>query len=278
MAAALDSGALKPETQYFDSGEVKVGASTVRNYDLKSNGYQTMANVLEKSINTGAIFAMRRIGHEKFLEYIEKFQFGRKTDIDLAGEAPGDIKNLYTGREINFVTASFGQGIALTPLQLVNSYSAVANGGKLMRPYIVEKIVKPSGESVEIMPEVLAEPISLDTAKILTSMLVSVIENGANKKARVPGYKIAGKTGTAQEAKTAIPGSAREPSTRLEGGYSDFFIHNLVGFGPAENPRFTILFKLDRPKAVETAAVSLADTFGDTARFLVNYYGIAPSE
>ena len=265
MAAALDSGAVSPQSSYFDSGEVKVGSSTVRNYDLKSNGYQTMTQVLEKSINTGAVFAMRQTGRDKFLEYIEKFRFGQKTDIDLAGEISGDIKNLYTKREINFVTASFGQGVAVTPLQLINSYSAIANGGKLMRPYVVEKIVRPSGETTEIKPEVIAEPITPETAKTLTSMLISVIENGSIKKAKVADYKIAGKTGTAQEAKA-------------EGGYSDFFIHNLVGFGPAENPRFTILLKLDRPQGIETAAVSLADSFGDIARFLISYYGIPPTE
>jgi stage V sporulation protein D (sporulation-specific penicillin-binding protein) len=265
MAAALDTASVKPETSYFDSGEIKVGASTIRNYDFKSNGWQTMTNVLEKSINTGAIFAMRQTGHDNFLEYLEKFQLGKKTDVDLAGEAAGNIKNLYTGREINFVTASFGQGISVTPLQLVNAYSAVANGGKLMRPYLVEKIIKADGESVVMKPEVIAEPITQETAKTLTLMLVSVIENGSIKKAIVPGFHIAGKTGTAQEAKP-------------EGGYAEFFIHNLVGFGPVEDPRFTILVKLDRPKGVETAAVSLADTFGDIARFLINYYGIAPSE
>lgn len=265
MAAALDTGSVKPETSYFDSGEIRVGASTIRNYDLKSNGWQTMISVLEKSINTGAVFAMRQTGHDKFLEYLERFQFGKKTDVDLAGEAAGDIKNLYTGREINFVTASFGQGISVTPLQLVNAYSAIANGGNLMRPYLVEKIIKADGESIIVKPEVIAEPITPETSKTLTSMLVSVIENGSIKKAIVPGFHIAGKTGTAQEAKP-------------EGGYSEFFIHNLVGFGPAENPRFTVLVKLDKPKGVETAAVSLADTFGDIARYLINYYGIAPTE
>ncbi len=265
MAAALDTDSVNPNTSYFDSGEVKIGESVIRNYDLKSNGYQTMTQVLEKSINTGAIFAMRQTGQEKFLNYIERFQFGRKTDIDLAGEVSGDVKNLYTGREINFATAAFGQGVALTPLQLVNAYSAVANGGKLMRPYAVEKIIKPTGDSILIRPEVVAEPINSETARTLTSMLVSVIENGSIKQAKVPGYKIAGKTGTAQEPNP-------------EGGYSEFLIHNLVGFGPAEDPRFTILIKLDRPEGVETAAVSLADTFGDIARFLLNYYGIPPRE
>lgn len=264
MAIALDAGAVTPETRYFDPGEVKILSATIRNYDLKSHGWQTMTEVLEKSINTGAIFAMRQVGQDKFLEYLEKFEFGNKTNIDLAGEANGNIKNLYTKREINFATASFGQGIAVTPLQLVNAYSAVANGGKLMRPYVIEKIIKPSGESVAIKPEVIGEPISPETAKTLTSMLVSAIDNGSIKKARVPGYEIAGKTGTAQEAKP-------------EGGYSDFFIHNLIGFGPAQDPRWTILVKLDRPKGVETAAVSLADAFGDISRFLINYYGIPPT-
>ena len=265
MAAALDTGSVTPDTKFFDAGEVKIASYTIRNYDLKSHGYQTMTQVLEKSINIGAIFAMRQTGQEKLLEYIERFNFGKKTEVDLAGEISGDIKNLYTKREINFATASFGQGVAVTPLQLINAYSAIANNGKLMRPYVVEKIIKPNGESVAVRPEVVGEPISPETAKILTSMLVSVIENGSIRKAAVKGYKIAGKTGTAQEPNP-------------QGGYSEFLIHNLIGFGPAEDPRFTILVKLDRPKGVETAAVSLADTFGDIARFLINYYGIPPSE
>lgn len=265
MALALDSGAVTPKTSYFDSGEIKMSGYTIKNYDLKSHGWQTMTSVLEKSINTGAIFAMEKTGRDRFLEYLERFQFGSKTDIDLAGEVAGDIKNLYTGRPINFATAAFGQGVAVTPLQIVNAYSAIANGGKLMRPYIVEKIIKPDGETIQIRPEVISEPITPETSKTLTGMLISVIENGSIKKAAVPGYKIAGKTGTAQEPNP-------------EGGYSEFLIHNLIGFGPAESPRFTILVRLDRPEGVETAAVSLADAFGDIARFLVNYYGIPPSE
>lgn len=265
MAAALETDAVGPQTQYFDSGEVQVAGYTIKNYDLKSNGYQTMAQVLEKSINTGAIFAMRKTGQEKFLEFVEKFGFGRKTDIDIDGEVSGNIENLYSGREINFVTASFGQGVAVTPLQLVNAYSAIANGGKLMRPFVVEKIIKPNGESVLIRPEVVGEPVSPETASQLSEMLVSVIEQGAIKKARVAGYKIAGKTGTAQEFSP-------------EGGYSEFLLHNLVGFGPVGDPQFTVMVKLDRPKGVETAAVSLADTFGDIFRFLFNYYEIPPSE
>ena len=201
----------------------------------------------------------------QFLEYIERFNLGKKTEVDLAGEISGDIKNLYTKREINFATASFGQGVAVTPLQLINVYSAIANNGKLMRPYAVEKIIKPNGETVAVRPEVVGEPISPETAKTLTSMLVSVIENGSIRKAAVKGYKIAGKTGTAQEPNP-------------QGGYSEFLIHNLIGFGPAEDPRFTILLKLDKPKGVETAAVSLADAFGDIARFLLNYYQIPPME
>lgn len=263
MAAALDTGAVTPETKYFDSGEVKVGKYTIRNFDLKSNGYQTMTQVLEKSINTGAIYAMRQTSKDKFLEYVKRFRFDKKTDIDLSGEISGDIKNLYTGREINFVTASFGQGISVTPIQLVNAYSAIANGGKLMRPYVVEKIIKPNGKVVEMKPEVVAEPISQETAKKLSLMLESVVDHGLFRGIRVNGYKIAAKTGTAQEPD-------------LKGGYSGFFIHNLVGFGPVDNPRFTILLKLDRPKGVEVAAASLAEAFGDIVKYLVSYYEIPP--
>jgi len=265
MAAALDTGAVTPETTYFDSGEVKVAGYTIENFDLKSNGYQTMTQVLEKSINTGAIYAMRQTSKDKFLEYVERFRFDKKTDIDLSGEVSGDIKNLYTGREINFVTASFGQGISVTPMQLVNAYSAIANGGKLMRPYVVEKIIKPDGKVVEIKPEVVAEPVNKETADKLSLMLVSVVEHGLVRGIKVDGYKIAAKTGTAQEPD-------------LKGGYSEFLIHNLVGFGPVGNPRFTILLKLDRPKGVEVAAASLARAFGDIVKYLISYYEILPSE
>ncbi len=223
-----------------------------------------MAQVLEKSINTGVMFVENTIGDDSFLNYVINMGLGQKTGIDLPGEVSGDITNLYSGRKINYLTASFGQGIAVTPLQLINAYSTIANGGKLMRPYIVDRIIKEGGKQIVTQPEVVGIPISEKTAIKLQSMLVSVVDNGFDK-ARIPGYDVAGKTGTAQ-----IPDGS--------GGYSEEeFIHNFVGFAPAYDAKFTILIKMDRPKGITFAADSLSPTFKEIAAFLLNYYNIPPS-
>ena len=223
-----------------------------------------MTQVLEKSINTGTMFVENAVGDENFLNYIVNMGFGQKTAIDLPGEVSGDINNLYSGRKINYLTASFCQGIAVTPLQLINTYSIIANGGKLMRPYVAEKIVKEGGNEIIVQPEVVGIPISEKTAVKLQSMLVSVVDNGFDK-ARISGYDVAGKTGTAQ-----IPDGS--------GGYSeDQFIHNFVGFAPAYNAKFVILVKLDKPRGIAFAADSLSPVFKEIASFLINYYGIPPT-
>ena len=190
--------------------------------------------------------------------------FGQKTGIDLPGEVSGDVANLYSGRKINYLTASFGQGIAVTPLQLINAYSTIANGGKLMRPYIVDRIIKEGGEEDITKSELISIPISEKTAIKLQSMLVNVVDYGFDK-ARISGYDIAGKTGTAQ-----LPDG--------KGGYSENeFIHNFVGFAPAYNAKFTILIKMDKPKGIQFAADSLSPTFKEIAEFLINYYNIPPT-
>lgn len=190
--------------------------------------------------------------------------FGQKTGIDLPGEVSGDITNLYSGRKINYLTASFGQGIAVTPIQMVNAYSAIANGGKLMRPYVVEKIIKEGGAEEITKPEVISIPISEKTSAKLKSMLVSVVNNGFDK-AKINGYDIAGKTGTAQ-----IPDGS--------GGYAENeYIHDFLGFAPAFDPKFVILIKLDKPKGITFAADSLSPTFRELTQFLLNYYKLPPT-
>lgn len=264
MSAGLDLSKITPQTSYEDVGFVNIAGYTIHNFSQKVFGKRTMSEVLEKSINTGTMFVENLIGDKNFLDYVVNMGFGQNTGIDLPGEVSGDITNLYSGRKINFLTASFGQGIAVTPLQLINAYSVIANGGKLMKPYVVEKIVKERGEEIITKPEVVGIPISEKTAIKLQSMLVSVVDNGFDK-ARIRGYDIAGKTGTAQ-----IPDS--------RGKYSeDEFIHNFVGFTPAYNARFTVLIKMDRPKGIQFAADSLSPTFRDIAAFLINYYEIPPT-
>src|SRR3989338_3585073 len=264
MAMGLDLVKVTPQTTFTDEGFIKAAEYTIRNFSNKVFGLQTMSQVLEKSINTGAMFVENSVGDDNFLNYTINTGFGQRTGIDLPGEVNGDITNLYSGRKINYLTASFGQGIAVTPIQLVNAYSAIANGGKLMKPYVVEKIIKEGGEEVVTKPEIISIPFSEKTSSKLKTMLVGVVDNGFDK-AKIKGYDIAGKTGTAQ-----IPDG--------KGGYDKTeFIHDFMGFAPAYDPKFVILIKMDRPKGIQFAADSLSPTFREMAQFLINYYKIPPT-
>ena len=262
MAAGIDKGKITPQTTYIDKGKVKIGKYTIENYNSRVFGEKTMTEVLENSINTGAVFAERRLGHDLFLEYMALFGFFKPTGIDLQGEVFSENKIFKRGYEINFATASFGQGIEITPIQLVRAFSVIANDGRMVKPYLVEKIIK-EGKEINIQPEVFSEQvISSKTASQLTAMLISVIENGFAKSARVSGYYIAGKTGTAQ-----VP---------EKGVYSpDKTWQSFIGFGPAFNPRFLILIKLDNPKT-RTAEYSAVPLFKELAKYIIDYYKIPP--
>lgn len=264
MAAGLDLGKITPDTSYTDTGGVDIDGYRIKNFSEKVFGRVTMSQVLEKSINTGTMFVENLIGDDNFTNYVINMGFGQKTGIDLPGEVNGDVANLYSGRKINHLTASFGQGIAVTPLQLVNAYSTIANGGKLMRPYVVEKIISEGGKEQVTIPEIVGIPMSEKTAAKLQTMLVSVVNNGFDK-ARIPGYDIAGKTGTAQ-----IPDG--------KGGYlENEYIHNFVGFAPAYDARFVIFIKIDKPKGITFASDSISPTFREITDFLLKYDSIPPS-
>ncbi|MEK9157782.1 MAG: penicillin-binding protein 2 [Patescibacteria group bacterium] len=264
MAMGLDLGKITPNTTYTDPGVIEIAGRQIHNFDNLAHGTVTMTKVLEQSLNTGVAFVENLIGQEKFLDYVINFGFGQKTGIDLPGEVSGNVANLYSGRQVNFVTASFGQGVAVTPLQLITAYSAIANGGKLMRPYIVDRIIREGGEEVVTQPEVVSIPITQKTSEKLRSMLVSVVDNGFDK-ARIKGYDIAGKTGTAQIADG-------------KGGYQEgVFIHNFLGFAPASNPKFVVMIKMDKPKGITFAADSLSPTFREVAQYLINYYNVPPT-
>lgn len=267
MAAGLDQGKITPQTTYIDPVTETIGGYTISNFNKRSYGQQTMTGVLEQSINTGAVFVERQIGHQTFLEYLEKFGFFEKTGIDLQGEIFSQNKELKKGYEVNFATASFGQGIGITSLQLIRAFSAIANGGKLLKPYIVEKVLE-NDKIMETQMEVQSPSvISSRTASQLKAMLVSVVENGFGKKARIPGYYIAGKTGTAQ-----VPLSALGINQR---GYSNKTIQSFIGFGPAFNPQFVILVKLYNPQA-KTAEQSAVPLFQEMAKYIIDYWQIPP--
>ncbi|MDO9231421.1 MAG: penicillin-binding protein 2 [bacterium] len=268
LASAIDDGKISPETTYTDTGAVKEAGYTMRNSDLKAYGLQTMTQVLEKSLNTGVIYAEKLLGNANFSDYVERFGFGETTGIDLPGEGAGNIANLKNKKaDINFFTASFGQGISVTPIQLVSAYNAIANGGTLMKPQIVDRIIHSDGSFEEVAPQEVRKVISQSTANQVSQMLESVVLVGHGKRAGVPGYKVGGKTGTAQVA-----------STEKKGYEEGKNIGSFAGFAPLDNPQFTILVRMDDPKAVEWAESSAAPTFGELMKFLLDYKNIKPTE
>lgn len=267
VAGALEEKLITPETTYDDTGEVKIGSFTIRNFDGRAYHLQTMTQVLEKSLNTGVVYVARLLGKKKQEEYLRAFGLGERTGIDLPGEIAGDLSNLKSGRDSDFATASFGQGIAVTPIQMAAAMGAIANKGVLMKPYIVDNITDDSGNTTARNPEVVRQVISPATAETLTKMLVSVVKNGYEDRAGVTGYFVAGKTGTAQ-----IP--------RRDGkGYAeDAVIHTFVGYAPAFNPKFLILVQLNEPKGNRFAANTLTSVFHDLAEFILHYYEVPPDE
>lgn len=268
MAIGIDEKKVSPTTEYVDTGSVTESGYTVKNSEEKVYGRSTMTKVLEDSINTGMIFVERSVGHKVFAERLRRFGFGEKTGVRLPAESGGDLHNLNDFRiGIQFYTAAYGQGITVTPLQMVSAYAALANGGVLMRPQIVESIGHADGEVEVIQPEEIRRVISKETSEAIGHMLRSVVVNGHGKRADVPGYEVVGKTGTAQVAKTD------------GGGYEEGkTIGSFAGYAPRENPRFVVLMKVDNPKDVQWAESSAAPAFGQLMRFLLEYARIEPTE
>ena len=255
IAAALDRGVITPETTYVDKGEVKIGTVVIHNYDYKARGTVNMTHILEESLNTGAVFAMQKVGGEKLREYFHNYGLGEKLGIDLPGELKGDLSNLDSGREVEFATASFGQGIAVTPIELAMALASLGNGGKLMRPYL----------NAANSPQMIRQVIKPETSTTISKMLVDVVDLAlAGGNAKIAGYSIAAKTGTAQ-----IP--------KKDGkGYGDQYLHTFFGYFPAYDPQYLILMFLEKPQGVKYASHSLTDTFSELVEFMISYYTIPP--
>ncbi len=267
MAAAIEKEEITPETTYTDTGIVKIGGYTIENYDERVWGERTMTEVLERSINTGAVFAEKKLGHSNFLNYLEKFGFFNKTGIDLQGEVYSKNKELKKGYEINFATASFGQGINVTPAQLAQAFTAFTNEGKMITPHLLKSTS--AGEELENQFKKEKEVISKETADKLTNMLVSSVENGYAESAGIEGYHLAGKTGTAQISWGALGINKK--------GYSEETYQTFIGFGPAYDPRFLVIIKLDSPQT-KTASASTTPLFKKLAKYLINLWEIPPSK
>lgn len=265
MAAAIENNVIEPSTTFVDSGPVKVAEYTIDTFDGKHHGLQTMTQVLEQSNNVGMVWIGQQMGVDMMYDYLRRFGLGERTGVELEGETQTNLQEPGEWNITTVATTSFGQGVALTPLQALNAINVIASEGVLMQPHIVELTRTNDGEEHQTAPETVRQVISPQTADAVSAMMVSVIENGVAGLARVPGYYLAGKTGTAQV-----------PDER--GRYSeDRKIISFTGFGPVEDPRFSILIKLDNPAGLSFASGTAAPMFRDLAARLLNYYQVPPS-
>ena len=267
MSIAIDQGKVTPATTYQDEGEIMINGwpKPIRNSDFSTHGGHgvvDMNTVLENSLNTGAIFTMRQVGPKVFADYVKNYGFGERTGIELGAESTGNIDNLLANKvkEIDAATAAFGQGLSVTSLQMVMAYQAIANKGIMMKPYIVQAIIR-DGKREETVPKQLRQVISTKTAATISAMLVNVVEIGHSKRAYIDGYYIGGKTGTAQVA--------------ISGGYSpDKYTHTFIGIAPIDDPAFVMLTKIDTPKDVEFAEGSALPLWTEIADFMLKYYQV----
>ncbi len=267
MASAIDTGAVTPKSTYYDSGSVTVDKKIINNFDKKGRGQVTMQDVLNQSLNTGMVFAESKLGHSKFKEYIEAFGLGEKTEIDLPNETSGLIKNLLSSpRDLEYANASFGQGIALTPIEAVRSFSVLANGGNLIKPHLVKEIKYDNFSTEKIDTSFSRQNIIKgETAETITQMLVKVFDNYDQGIYKFDHYSVAAKTGTAQIA-------------REEGGgyHENKHTHSFFGYFPAYEPKFLVFIYLKNPKGIKYASQTLIPPFVNITKFLLNYYNLPP--
>ncbi len=267
MAMAVNENKVTPETTYFDTGEVELDDFKIKNSDGQAHGEQTMIQVLDESLNTGAVWVQQQqVGQESFKKYIQNFGFGKITGIELPGESKGDIENLNKKGKVFYGTASYGQGLTATPMQIVQAFTAIANGGKLVKPYVVSKVVHANGDVTNTDVKQLGKVLESRAAATISAMMVDVVENGHGKKAGVKGYYIAGKTGTAQ---VSAVGRAGYDANKTIGSF--------IGFGPVDNPAFLMLVRIDEPKDVKYAETTAAPAFGEIASFILDYLQVPPT-
>lgn len=269
-AAAFEENLAVPETKYEDKGYVVLNNWVIKNFDGKGRGVIDLKTALEQSLNTGSVYISQILGKTRFLKYVEKFRLNKKAEIDFPILEEPDFRNLVDpGREVNFGTASFGQGISLSPLNLVQSFLVFANQGRIMKLNFVKEIDYIDGSKREINSQIIADKIlNQKTLEEILPILEGVVENQA-KKAKIRGYGIGGKTGSA-----LIPSIKETPENPT--GYSDEAITTFVGFFPISNPQFIILVRLDKPAKGLLAFGTAAPTFRLVAEFLINYYNIEP--
>jgi cell division protein FtsI (penicillin-binding protein 3) len=263
MAAALNEKKIKPNDFYNEIGPITIGEYSIRTWDNKYEGKISMTRILQKSSNVGMVYVGEKLGDEKLYDYLRKYGFGKPTGIDLQGEVSGYLKPKNSWYPIDFATVTFGQGIAVTPIQMIRAFASIINGGYLLRPYVVAKIRDQDGEEKIIKPQVERRIINEISSSIIKKMLIEVVEGGEVKWARPKGYTLGGKTGTAQ-----VP---------IKGHYDpQKTIASFIGFGPVKEPKFLVLVILRQPKTSPWGSETAAPLFFEIAKELLIYYNIPP--
>lgn len=266
MTSGLDAGVITPDTTYDDTGCIEVNKSRICNYDLKARGVIPMQQVLSQSLNVGASWIATRLGHDRMRTYFTNLGLGTETGIDLPSEIHGDIHNLNSPRDVEYDTASFGQGIAMTPVETIRALSSIANNGAIVTPHLATAVRLESGVTKQLSWGKPVQVFTPQAAQETTRMLVQVVDTKlGNGTVKIPNLSVAAKTGTAQIA---------GPDGKYIAG--NVFLHSFFGYFPASNPRFAILLYTVKPKGVEYASETLTAPFMDLTHFLINYYNLPP--
>jgi cell division protein FtsI/penicillin-binding protein 2 len=266
VAAGLDAGVITPTTTYNDTGSATYDKKTIYNFDKKARNVIDIQTALSKSLNVGMAHIVELLGRDTFTDYFKKLGIGETTGIDVPYEASPLVKNFFESKKmIEPVTASFGQGIALTPIGITRALSTLANGGYLITPHVAEQINYKVGVSKDVEPPKGEQVLKKETSETITRMLVNVVDNALlNGKIKHDHYAIAAKTGTAQMA---------DPSG---GYYADRYLHSFFGYFPAYNPRFLVFLFTVYPKGVDYASNTLTEPFNTITDFLISYYNLPP--
>jgi stage V sporulation protein D (sporulation-specific penicillin-binding protein) len=266
VAAGLDSGAITQESRYYDTGEVLINGSRVRNYDKKARGDVSVQEILSQSLNVGTVHVARKIGGEKYRNYMLNYGLGDATGIDLPNEATSLVDNLKNPQvEVDYLTTAFGQGMAISPVQTIRALATLGNGGKLVTPYVVDKIDYKAGFSKRIVQNEPKQVLKEQTSQEITQMLVTVVDKALKGgKYKMPEYSVAAKTGTAQMV---------APNGRY---YDDRYLHSIFGYFPAYKPRFIVFIYHTNPRGAQYASDTLAEPLFNLTKFLLNYYEVPP--
>ncbi|TDJ51391.1 MAG: penicillin-binding protein 2 [Nitrospina sp.] len=266
-AASLEEGLAGPDDIFFcENGSYQIGKSRISEASNHQFGWLTLRNIIAKSSNIGAIKIAQRLGNRRFYDYIRKFGFGRRLGVDLPGEASGTLRSIRQWSGLSLASISFGHEISVTPIQMVSAIAAIANGGVLIRPRLTQAILKNGVLDRTFEPEALQTVLSEETSRQMINILKSVVKTGTGAKAAIPGFEVAGKTGTAQKI---------DPKTQT---YSKTkYLASFVGFVPADAPRLVILVMIDEPQKTYWGGEVAAPVFQRIARKTLRYLHIPSS-